>query len=64
VTDSSGSVTVVVDRQWRAMEQLAKDYGEDYHQDYFSRRSNEAYCRSVVGDFQSLLEKEKAQPKK
>ena len=40
---------------------------EDYHQDYFSKNPNEAYCRSVVaprvGEFQSLLEKEKAQPK-
>jgi peptide-methionine (S)-S-oxide reductase len=40
---------------------------EDYHQDYFSKNPNEAYCRSVVaprvGEFQSLLDKEKAQPK-
>ena len=40
---------------------------EDYHQDYFSKNPNEVYCRSVVaprvGEFQSLLEKEKAQPK-
>lgn len=40
---------------------------EDYHQDYFSKHPNEAYCQSVVaprvGEFQSLLKKEKAQPK-